>query len=61
VSGLTAAYVLSRSGDAVTLFEKDDRLGGHADTHDVVDRRGRAQRVDTGVIVHNDVTFPVLL
>jgi predicted NAD/FAD-binding protein len=61
VSGLTAAYVLSRSGDAVTLFEKDDRLGGHADTHDVVDRRGRAQRVDTGFIVHNDVTYPVLL
>ena len=61
VSGLTAAYVLSRAGDEVTLFEKDDRLGGHADTHDVVDQRGRTQRVDTGFIVHNDKTYPVLL
>jgi predicted NAD/FAD-binding protein len=61
VSGLTAAYVLSRAGDEVTLFEKDARLGGHADTHDVIDRRGRTQRVDTGFIVHNDKTYPVLL
>jgi predicted NAD/FAD-binding protein len=61
VSGLTAAYVLEKSGAQVTLFEKDDRLGGHADTHDVVDRRGRAQQVDTGFIVHNERTYPVLL
>jgi len=61
VSGLTAAYVLERSGAQVTLFEKDDRLGGHADTHEVVDRRGLAQRVDTGFIVHNERTYPVLL
>jgi cyclopropane-fatty-acyl-phospholipid synthase len=32
VSGITAGYVLSHS-DHVTLFEADDRLGGHADTH----------------------------
>ena len=61
VSGLTAAYVLERSGTQVTLFEKDERLGGHADTHDVVDGRGRSQRVDTGFIVHNERTYPVLL
>jgi predicted NAD/FAD-binding protein len=61
VSGLTAAYVLEQSGSAVTVFEKDDRLGGHADTHDVVDRRGRTQQVDTGFIVHNERTYPVLL
>ena len=61
VSGLTAAYVLERSGAQVTLFEKDDRLGGHADTHEVLDRSGRPQRVDTGFIVHNERTYPVLL
>jgi predicted NAD/FAD-binding protein len=61
VAGLTAAYVLERSGAQVTLFEKDDRLGGHADTHEVVDGRGMTQRVDTGFIVHNERTYPVLL
>lgn len=61
VSGLTAAYVLERSGSRVTLFEKDARLGGHADTHDVLDGRGHVQRVDTGFIVHNARTYPVLL
>lgn len=61
VSGLTAAYVLERSGVRVTLFEKDPRLGGHADTHDVLDGRGRTQQVDTGFIVHNEETYPVLM
>jgi predicted NAD/FAD-binding protein/DUF1365 family protein len=55
VAGLTAAYVASRSAD-VTLFEADDRLGGHADTH-LVDRLA----IDTGFIVHNPRTYPVLL
>ena len=59
VSGLVAAHVLSRSGE-VTLFEADDRLGGHADTHDVV-LGGRTIAVDTGFIVHNDRTYPTLL
>ena len=61
VSGLTAAYVLEQSGVAVTLFEKDARLGGHADTHEVVDGQGHVQAVDTGFIVHNAKTYPVLL
>jgi len=61
VAGLTAAWVLERSGAQVTLFEKDLRLGGHADTHEVLDSRGAWQRVDTGFIVHNERTYPVLL
>ena len=40
VAGLTAAYVASRTAH-VTLFEADDRLGGHADTHVVAVPRGR--------------------
>ena len=52
--GLTAAYVLQRADD-VTLYEADDRLGGHADTHDV-----GPSRVDTGFIVHNERTYPLL-
>ena len=59
VSGLTAAYLLSRSHD-VTLFEAEDRLGGHAHTHDVADAGGRRHAVDSGFIVHNDVTYPWL-
>jgi predicted NAD/FAD-binding protein len=59
VSGLTAAYLLSRTHD-VTVFEAGDRLGGHAHTHDLTDSDGRRHAVDSGFIVHNDVTYPWL-
>ncbi|WP_410809714.1 NAD(P)/FAD-dependent oxidoreductase [Micromonospora sp. 067-2] len=59
VAGLTAAYVL-RDGWDVTLFEADDRLGGHAHTHDVDDGTG-VVAVDSGFIVHNRRTYPLLL
>lgn len=55
VAGLTAAHVLSRHSH-VTLIEADPRLGGHAHTHQVGDLA-----IDTGFIVHNDRTYPVLL
>jgi predicted NAD/FAD-binding protein len=59
VSGLTAAYLLQPRAD-VTLYEADDRLGGHAHTHDVnVDDRVFA--VDSRFIVHNRRTYPNLL
>ncbi|HTW16019.1 MAG TPA: DUF1365 family protein [Nocardioides sp.] len=59
VAGLVAAYVASRSAH-VTLFEADDRLGGHADTH-LVDDGADGLAIDTGFIVHNRRTYPVLL
>lgn len=59
VSGLTAAYLLARTHD-VTLYEAEHRLGGHAHTHDVVDSRGSTHPVDSGFIVHNDRTYPLL-
>jgi predicted NAD/FAD-binding protein len=59
VSGLTAAYLLRERYD-VTLLEADRRLGGHAHTHDVLDRNGTALAVDSGFIVHNDRTYPYL-
>ncbi|MCW2829679.1 MAG: amine oxidase [Aeromicrobium sp.] len=58
VSGLTAAYVLRRDWD-VTVFESDDRIGGHAHTHVVTDPDA-THRVDSGFIVHNDRTYPLL-
>jgi predicted NAD/FAD-binding protein/DUF1365 family protein len=59
VAGLTAAYVVSASAE-VTVFEADDRLGGHADTHPVPTLDGPVT-VDTGFIVHNEKTYPTLI
>jgi predicted NAD/FAD-binding protein len=58
VSGLTAAHVLARRHH-VTLYEAEPRLGGHAHTHTVPTERGDL-RVDSGFIVHNDRTYPLL-
>ena len=55
VSGLTAAYVM-REDFEVTIFESDDRFGGHAHTHTV-----GQERIDSGFIVHNERTYPNLL
>ncbi|MEV4186061.1 FAD-dependent oxidoreductase [Streptosporangium canum] len=60
VAGLTAAYVLQRADD-VTVFEADDRIGGHAHTHDVAGDDGRTLAVDSGFIVHNERTYPTLI
>ncbi|MFC9681535.1 NAD(P)/FAD-dependent oxidoreductase [Streptomyces sp. NPDC056948] len=60
VAGLTAAYVLARAHH-VTLFEADDRLGGHAHTHELTSPDGATYRVDSGFIVHNRRTYPNLL
>jgi predicted NAD/FAD-binding protein len=59
VSGLTAAYLLNRT-HVVTLFESDDRLGGHAHTHEVNSGDGIGYKVESGFIVHNDQTYPLL-
>lgn len=59
VAGLTAAWVASRTAQ-VTLYEADDRLGGHADTHRVATPDGELA-IDTGFIVHNRRTYPTLL
>jgi uncharacterized protein len=59
ISGLTAAHILARTAE-VTVFEADGRLGGHADTH-LVKRTGDTPLpVDTGFIVYNEQTYPLL-
>ncbi len=62
VSGLTAAWVLSRDAE-VTVFEAQLRCGGHAHTHQVPTghSEGDTVGVDSGFIVHNDRTYPTLL
>ncbi len=59
ISGLTAAYVLQQRYD-VTLYESAGRLGGHTDTHDVVTPDAGMVPIDTGFIVHNPRTYPLL-
>jgi predicted NAD/FAD-binding protein len=59
VSGLTAAYLL-RDTHHVTLYEAEPRLGGHAHTHDVATAGGSSVPVDSGFIVLNDRTYPLL-
>jgi uncharacterized protein len=58
ISGLAAAWFLSKR-HTVTLFEANDYLGGHTQTHDIeVD--GRRLAVDTGFIVYNETHYPLL-
>jgi predicted NAD/FAD-binding protein len=59
VSGLGAAYALKGVHD-VTLYEKDDRLGGHANTVRI-DYDGTPIDVDTGFIVYNQRNYPNLV
>ncbi|MEJ2467497.1 MAG: NAD(P)-binding protein, partial [Campylobacterales bacterium] len=58
ISGLGAAYLLSRTQE-VDLYEKASRLGGHARTT-MVEEAGRRFGVDTGFLVFNHETSPLL-
>ncbi|MBA3069691.1 MAG: FAD-dependent oxidoreductase [Hyphomonas sp.] len=59
ISGLGAAWALRDRAD-VTLFEKDDRLGGHACTHSF-NLGGMPVNVDLGFIVYNGLNYPNLI
>lgn len=55
ISGLSAAWLLSKAHD-VTLYEKEDRPGGHANTVEAAP----GVPVDTGFIVYNTANYPNL-
>ena len=59
ISGLSAAWLLN-SRHQVTLYEAADYLGGHTNTVDVT-LDGTTHPVDTGFLVHNDLTYPNLI
>ncbi len=61
ISGLSTAYGLTKGGAAVTLFESDTRLGGHANTVDAQLNNGQTISVDTGFIVYNELNYPNLV
>lgn len=56
ISGITAGCLLHGAHD-VSLFEADDRIGGHTNTVRV-QRGGQSHSVDTGFIVYNEATYP---
>lgn len=56
ISGLAASWLLYKCHD-VTIFETDERIGGHANT---VGCSGHPA-IDTGFIVYNDWTYPNLI
>jgi predicted NAD/FAD-binding protein len=60
VAGLAAAYHL-RGEAELTIFERDERAGGHANTIAVDDGGGRELGIDTGFIVCNGRTYPQLM
>jgi uncharacterized protein len=59
ISGLAAAYLLSRR-HRVQLFEQQERLGGHTNTVLIPTLHGSVP-LDTGFLVHNDRTYPNLV
>ena len=59
-AGIAAAHLLQRRHDVV-VFEKESRLGGHANTHVLEDGPDAGTPVDTGFIVCNDWTYPNFL
>ena len=59
IAGLTSAYFLQNDFE-VTIFEKNDYLGGHANTQTVKDSQNQSINIDTGFIVYNEFTYPNL-
>jgi uncharacterized protein len=58
ISGMSAAWLLSRWHD-VTVYERDERVGGHS--HTVLAPSGdTVVPVDTGFIVYNEKAYPNL-
>lgn len=59
ISGLGAAYLLNPHHD-ITVFEKNDYMGGHSRTIDIPTGNSLTP-VDTGFIVFNDWNYPHLM
>ncbi len=58
IAGLGCAHFLHRRFD-LTVFEQSDYPGGHTHTVEAVEA-GRAVPIDTGFMVFNHVTYPLL-
>ena len=60
VAGVVAAHELAKAGHDVTLFEKNDYVGGHTNTIVLEGGPDEGAAVDTGFIVLNERTYPNL-
>ena len=58
VAGLGCAHFLHHEYD-LTIYEQNDYAGGHTNTI-TVDEAGRPVPIDTGFMVFNHVTYPLL-
>ncbi|MFA8342459.1 MAG: NAD(P)-binding protein [Rhodothermaceae bacterium] len=59
ISGLGAAYLLNQKFE-ISLFEKNNYVGGHTNTISVPEGNSQVN-FDTGFMVFNQVTYPNLL
>ena len=59
ISGLTSALLLSQKHN-ITLFESNNRFGGHANTVEIMHKENVIP-VDTGFIVYNKLNYPNLV
>ena len=59
ISGLSSALLLSQKYN-VTLFESNNRFGGHANTVEIMHKENVIP-VDTGFIVYNKLNYPNLV
>ena len=59
ISGIGSLHYLSKS-HSVDIYEKDTRLGGHTETHEVIIDDQKIN-VDSGFIVCNDQNYPNLI
>ena len=57
ISGNAIAHLLHKE-HKITLFEKNDRIGGHSHTHKI-QIKDKTIAVDTGFIVFNKKTYPL--
>lgn len=60
ISGLSSAWHISQTYN-VTLFEKNNYLGGHANTILVSEKQNKVVPVDVGFMVFNELCYPNLI
>lgn len=58
ISGMGAAYFLNEQYD-ITLYEKNNFIGGHTNTVTIVDNK-KELNIDTAFMVYNETTYPLL-